>query len=241
MNADDLKHLQDTFVDGARDLLREHGRLRPIGFVVTLEAHVAEARTRGVLDFIAANATLGVRDGVATIVLDLFMDPQKLYHAVLAAFPKTREFLPELLAIGQKAGVDYPYLRVIRPVMRHAGLEVKDIIAETMRYVCNELDAFACIMQSEAWLRVVDTQREKLADVPTRLGEDQKSTEVIVSMMETHDFSRMVTVPIHREAGKTRDTGKVTGFGEALADVETDVRKSGGRFSQFLKPLGVVS
>ena len=40
MTGDDLKHVQDHFLEGAKTILRESGRLRPVGFVITLHKHV---------------------------------------------------------------------------------------------------------------------------------------------------------------------------------------------------------
>ena len=40
MTGEDLKRLQDHFLEGGKMILRESGRLRPVGFVITLHKHV---------------------------------------------------------------------------------------------------------------------------------------------------------------------------------------------------------
>ena len=131
-------------------------------------------------------------------------------------------------------------------------LEDKDIVAGTVQLICGKLDAFASIVQSEAWLRHVEPN-ETVDDIyknspDGRLRGDLKSVEIIVSTMETYECTRMVTVPIFREPDKaqgpqSRDAGKVTGFGEHVEHVVmADERgEPGGRFDGLLKPLGIAS
>lgn len=69
---------------------------------------------------------------------------------------------------------------------------------------------------------------------PKGLGQDMKSVEVVFSSMETHDFSRMITVPIHREPSETRDGGKILGFGDPT---DNEDGEHGGRMAGFLKPM----
>jgi len=40
MIGDDLKRMQDGFLEGGKSILRERGRLTPVGFIVTLHKHV---------------------------------------------------------------------------------------------------------------------------------------------------------------------------------------------------------
>ena len=66
-----------------------------------------------------------------------------------------------------------------------------------------------------------------------------------MSMMETYEFSRMITVPILRSEAKSaqnRDGGKITGFGAAVEHVvPVDEKSPVGRFDRMLKPLTVAS
>ena len=247
MTGADLKRTQDHFLEGAKKILLEHGHLRPMGFIITLHTHVeklAESGWGG--EFIDPKPTSvpGVDDDhVAVLILDLLMDWKRLYHAVLNVFPQTQSTLPGLLAIGKDVGVDDPYMRVMRPFLEVTKLDEKDVIAATLRQVCAKVDAFACIMQSEAWLRIVGPS-ENVADVPDRLGQDKKSIEIALSSMETYDFARMLTLPIHRKAGsKKRDEGKILGFGDRTERLDTPDNTSvlKGRLVRFLKPLGVAS
>lgn len=244
MTGEDLKRMQDNMLEGAKTILRESGRFRPVGFVITRHKHIEKLLETGWgVEMIDPKACVRDTkdDTIATLILDLLMDPKRLYHAVLNVFPQTRDVLPQLIAIGEAAKVDDPYKRVMRPFLHVTKLDEKDIVAAVMRQVCEKVDAFASIMQSEAWLRVVDSTEDR-NKIPDRLGDDQKSTEVIISTMETHDFVRMVTIPIQRQATEgsaKRDEGPVVGFGapDELIDGPNDAHELKGRLVRFLKPL----
>lgn len=123
-------------------------------------------------------------------------------------------------------------MRVMRPFLRVAQMDEKDVIAATMRQICDKVDAFASIFHSEAWMRVADSPETIERAREHGLSQDAASVEVVVSSMETHSFTRMILVPIHREPSQTRDGGKVTGFGEPRENSGFE-----GRLTGFLKPL----
>ena len=246
MTGDDLKRLQDNFVETSKKILLETRRLPSVGFVVTMHKHVEKLFESGYgIEFLDPK-TACVRDvhddAIATLIVDLGMSWKKLYHAVLTVFPKTQDVLPKLLALASAIDVDDPYMRLMRPFMSANQLDEKDIMAATMRQICDKVDAFASIFHSEAWLR--EARREEIDEIyknsPGGLADDAKSVEVLISAMETHDFARMITVPILRETSKTkRDGGKITGFGERteLVDSLDDSNRLEGRMVRFLKPL----
>lgn len=250
MTSDDLKRLQDNLLEGAKRILRDSNRLQPIGFVVTLHKHVEKLLESGWgIEFIDPKACLrdAQDDSIVTLILDLAMDYKKLYHAVLNVFPQTRDVLPPLITIAEMMHIDDPYMVTMRPFLERTRLHQKDIIAATMRHVCDKLDAFACIMQSEAWIRTIDAKEDAEKVMATAdakgLGQDTKSIEVIYSSMETYDFARMITVPIHRRPGKNRDDGKLRGFGqptEVIDRPDSDYALK-GRMARFLKPLEIAS
>lgn len=253
MTGDDLKRLQNHFFAGGQQILRENGHLRPIGFVVTLHKHVEKLLKSGWgTEILGDPKATFVRDDsddrVTTLVLDLLMDWKRLYHAVLKLFPQTRDMLPGMVALAEKVRVDDPYKRVMRPFMAHTKLDEKDVIAATLRHVCNKVDAFACIMQCEAWIREVAPD-ENIDQIPDSLGDDAKSVEVVYSSMETYDFARMITAPLHRKKAsgaqqpQQRDEGAVLGFGTLTEHLDTqeDTNVLVGRFVRFLKPLDLVN
>lgn len=241
MTGDDLKRVQDTFLEGSKKILREHGRLSPVGFVVTLAKNVDKLAESGwAAELIHPKDCVRDphNDRIAALIVDLSTNWKKLYHAVVTVWPKTRQALEPMMALAQAIQIDDPYKRVMRPFLAHTQMEDKDVIAATMRHVCEKADAFASIFHSEAWLRTVDPGAEREADVPKDLGQDAKSIEVVISSMETREFTRMLSVPIHRE-GTARDEGKIIGFGDATEAIDrhdgTDVLE--GRMVRFLKPL----
>lgn len=248
MNGEDLKRMQDGFLEGSKELLLDSGHMRPMGFIVTLPEHVDKLVESGWgLEFINPK-TAHDDPKTATIIVDLSMSWKKLFHAASTVFPKAQSVLAQLLAMGREINVDDPYMRVMRPFMAHNRLDEKDVMAAVMRHICDKVDAFASIFNSEAWLRMINPKQESVDDVyenaPKGLGHDAKSVEIIVSTMETRDFSRMVTVPILRKPSKKkRDGGKVTGFGEPtqMIDSPDDREKLEGRLTRFLKPLEAAS
>jgi hypothetical protein len=251
VNGDDLKRLQDDFLAGSKKILLETGHMRPVGFVVTLRKHVDRLIESGWgLEFIdpkIARVRDAQDDEIAALIVDLSMNWRKLYHAVLTVFPQTRSTLPNLLAIGIAANVDDPYMRLMRPFMSATQLEDKDVMAATMRQICDKVDAFASIFNSEAWTRVVKTREaidEVYKNAAGSLGNDKESVEVVISSMETYDFTRMITVPILRKPSKkARDAGKITGFGELTEGIARPDNNNviEGRLARFLKPLAVAS
>lgn len=111
MTEDDLKIMQDRFMEGAKTLLLTQGRLQMAGFVITLHKHVDKLFESGWgLEFIDPKDCLrdASEDGVATLVIDLTMDWKRLYHAVLNVFPQTCDVLPQMLALGRAVDVDDP-------------------------------------------------------------------------------------------------------------------------------------
>jgi hypothetical protein len=245
MTGDDLKRMQDGFLKGAKTLLCQYEQLRPVGFVITLYKHVEKLFESGWgIEFIDPKSCVGVNgDGTATLVLDLTMGWKRLYHAVVTVFPETKEVLSPMITLAETIAIDDPYKRVMRPFLAHTQMDEKDIIAATMRHVCGKVDAYASIFQAEAWRRDVDLDKESEADVPQNLSNDAKAVEVIISSMETYDFTRMLSVPIVREGGKKRDAGKVVGFGELVEGLDTldNTNVVDGRLARFLKPLEIAS
>ena len=246
MTGDDLKQMQGHFLEGAKQLLLERGRLRPVGFVVTLHKHVEKLFESGYgIEFIDPAACVRADgDDTATLVLDLLMDWKRIYHAVVTVFPQTKDVLSPMIALAETIAVDDPYKRVMRPFLAHTRMDEKDVIAATMRHVCEKVDAYASIFQSEAWLRVVDLDKESEADVPQNLGDDTKSIEAVISSMETYDFVRVLTLPIQRDGlEKKRDAGKVVGFGDLTESLDTldNTNVVDGRLARFLKPLEIAS
>lgn len=254
MKDDDLKRIQDGFLDGAKKILKERGHISPIGFVVTMHKHVEKIFESGWgVEFIDPKSVVrdAHDDAYAVLILDLAMDWKRMYHAVLNVFPKTRDVLPQMLALGEMIKVDDPYKRVMRPFLKATNMHEKDVIAETLCHVCEKVDAFACIMQSEAWYRTIDPEAEdaaKVTETADRQGlrQDAKSIEVVISSMDTYKFARLVSVPIRRRqrpGSERRDDGKVLGFGEPTESIDTpdaDFRLQ-GRMMRFLKPLAEAS
>ena len=246
VTGEDLKRLQDHFLDRGKQILRDDNRLPPVGFVITLHKHIEKLLESGWgIEFIDPKACLRdpQDDSIATVMIDLAMDYKRLYHAILNVFPKTRDVLPPLIALAEKMRIDDPYKLTMQPFLERTQMHQKDIIAATMRHVCDKVDAFACVMQSEAWIRTIDASDDAkqiaAAAGAKGLGQDTKSVEVLFSSMETYDFARMVTVPIRRRPGKNRDDGKLRGFGEPTEvidhpDSDLVLRR---RMARFLKPL----
>lgn len=238
MTGDDLKRVQDNLLATSKKILLEDGRLKPVGFVVTMRKHIDKLLESGYgVEFIDRTECLrdAQDDRIAILMINLSMSWRRLYHAVMAVYPQTRDTLPKMIALGESVSVDDAYMRVMLAFLNATELDEKDVAAAVMRQICDKVAAFACIFHSEAWMRLVgpaETADQIRANAPQGLGQDQKSIEVVMSSMETYDFKRFITTPIHREQSATRDGGKVIGFGEP--------RENGafqGRLADFLKPL----
>jgi hypothetical protein len=244
MTGEDLKRMQDNFLETSKKIIQEEGRLRPMGFVVTLHKHIEKLFESGYgVEFIDPKDCLrdAHDDRVTTLVIDLLMDWKRLYFAVMKVFPQTRGVLPQLLVLGEEVGVDDPYKRIMRPFLEATQMNEKDVIAATMKHICGEVNAFAAILHTEAWLRMIDRRSEDAARIAEEantkgLAQDQASIEVVLSILEAHDFARTITVPVHRGAPDNpnkRDSGKVLGFGDPTV-IPAQMQ---GRMSGFLKPL----
>ena len=246
MTEDDLRRMQDGLLETAKTIMLEQDHLRSIGFVITLHKHVDKLLKSGwgaeILD--PKECLRDAQDDSNTmLIVDLMMDPKRLYHAVLNLFPKARNVLPDMIALGKSIGIgdDDTYMRTMRAFLSATELNEKDIISATMRQICGQVDAFACVLHSEAWQRTVDPSDTAAIEAARKkgLGGDMKAIEVIFSTMETHTFARTITVPVQREPSQDpnkRDAGKVLGFG---AIAETGGME--GRMSGFLKPLETAS
>jgi hypothetical protein len=249
----DLTRMQDGFVEHSKEILLDRGHMGPVGFVVTLHKHLDRLFESGYgVEFIDPK-TACVRDpdddAIATLIVDLSMSWKKLYHAVLTVFPQTQDVLPGLLAFGTEIQVDDPYKRLMRPFLMTTQLDQRDIIAEMMRQICDKASAFASVLHFEAWRRMVEPG-ESRDEISEDLGKDAKSVEILISSMETREFVRMITVPIHRAPQKKkqkkkqkRDDGKIEGFGESteIIDRPDNNNELEGRLVRFLRPLGEAS
>lgn len=250
MTGEDLKRIQDHFLEGGKEIFRERGHLHPVGFVITLHKHVEKIFETGWgLEIIdpASCVRDGQDDRIATLILDLRMDWKRMYHAVLNVFPQTRDVLPSMIALAAEVEVDDPYKRVMRPFLQATQLDEKDIIAATMRHVCGQVDAFASILQSEAWARAVDpSDKEAIRNAEQHgLRQDSQAVEIIISSMETYEITRLLMLPVQREVtthATQRDEGKVIGFGSVGEKLDTPANMhANDRFVNFLKPLEVAS
>jgi len=247
MTGDDLKRLQDTFFSGGQAILRAHARLAPIGFIVTMSKHVDKLFEHGwAMEILDRKMCMRdpKDDAIATLIVDLSMDWKKLYHSICILSPQAKGVLEPMINLAKSIAVDDPYKRVVRPFLERTNTHTKDVMAATMRHICDHVDAFASIFQCEVWFRSVDGTKENEADVPRDLSGDAKAIEAVYSTMETYEFTRMLTLPIHREPSeKARDEGKVIGFGDLKEDVDTvdNGTVTGGRFTGFLKPLSEAS
>ena len=244
MTGDDLKLVQDHFLEGAKTILLSRRQLRPVGFIITLHKNIEKLFDSGYgLKFIDPADCVHVDgDATATLVVDLLMDWKRLYHAIVTVFPPTADKLSPLITLAQSIGADDPYMRVVRPFLKHTRMDEKDVIAATMRHICGQVDAYASIFQSEALLRVLDPDREIEADISQDLSADAKSYEAVISSMETYDFTRMLTYSIQRK-GNVRGEGAIVGFGDLVECLDTpdDDNVIDGRLMRFLKPLAVAS
>jgi hypothetical protein len=250
MTGDDLKRLQDNFLATSKKILLADGNLRPVAFIVTLAKHIDKLRESSWgVEFIGPQP-MCVRDDqddrIATLILPLVMSWKSLYHAILDVFPTTRDIMPGMITLGESVpGVEDPYETVVQAFLRATNMKQKDVAAAVIREICGKVDAFACILHSEAWYRTVaptESVDQIYKDAPKSLGQDTKSVEVIVSTMETYNFARMLTMPIERELSpepSDRGGGKILGFGtmvEHLDSPDGDYVLR-GRMARFLKPL----
>lgn len=247
MTGEDLKRIQDTFFTGGQAILRTHSRLAPIGFIITMSKHVDKLFEHGwALEILDRKACLRdpKDDAIATLIVDLSMNYKKLYHSICILSPQAKGVLEPMINLARSIAVDDPYKRVVRPFLERTHTDTKDVMAATMRHICGHVDAFASIFQCEAWFRTVDTSKEDESTVPRDLGDDAQAIEALYSTMETYEFTRMLTLPIKREfSDKGRDEGKIRGFGDVIEGVDAvdNGNITSGRFTGFLKPLGVAS
>ena len=185
MTEDDLKRLQDNLFERSKKSLMKHGHIGPVGFVITHVRNIDKLLQSGYgVEFIDPKATFvcsEADDTIATLTIDLAMDWKKLYHAVLTVFPKTQNILPGLLALGAEIKLDDPYKRLMRPFLSATELDTRDIIAATMRQICDKTEAFASIFHSEAWQRAIEPG-ESPDKIPKDLGADGKSIEVLIEL-----------------------------------------------------------
>lgn len=247
MTGEDLKRIQDTFFTGGQAILRTHSRLAPIGFIITMSKHVDKLFEHGwALEILDRKACLRdpKDDAIATLIVDLSMNYKKLYHSICILSPQAKIVLESVFQLAKSMEIQDPYKHIVRPYLEHTKTHSKDVMAATMRHICGHVDAFASIFQCEAWFRTVDTFKEDESKVPRDLGNDAQAIEAVYSTMETYEFTRMLTLPIKREpSNKGRDAGNVIGFGDLIEGVDAidNGNVTSGRFTGFLKPLGVAS
>ncbi len=242
-----LKVIQNDHLEVAKRLLLEEGFVVPIGFVFTRRDQVDNLLGNGWgIEFIKPKQIFTYErmkgSEVVGLGLDFAMDWERMYHALIRVLPKYRPYLEPFIQLAKEKKLDDPYMRTMRPFMEVSKMDEKDIIAATMKSICERVEAFGAMHVSEAYIvQVTDPKdRDKMAD---DLADEPTSTEVVMCSLETHEFIRMVTIPIKREAsqpGKRRDSGKPIGFGEPQEHIyhyDEPGSKVEGRLSRFLSPL----
>ncbi len=241
---DDFKAIQDDHLRIAKELLLEEGKVYQLGFVFTQRIHLRKLQEAGwgacLLESEMASQKNPSGDDMVCLTINLSMDWERMFEAVVRVIPEVAEFLRSAIDLAKNMKVDEPYMRTMRPFLETTNLDEKDIISMTMKSICELVDASAAMHISEAYLKTVPMKMmsAELGD----LSKDDESVEIIVNSIETHDFIRMLHVPIFREPAKPgakRDSGRVIGIGEVqehLYNLKDKGSVITGRMVRFLKP-----
>jgi hypothetical protein len=238
-----LKAIQDDHLNAAKAMLTDLGFVAPIGFVFTNRGQVDNLFQGGWgIQFIQQKQVFSYdrmeKAEMVGLALDFSMDCERMYEALIRSSPKAAEVLVPLVEVGKRMNIDDLYVRTMRSFMQATNVDEKDIIAMTMRSVCEKVDAFGAMHISEAYLKQMD---HRPYGGPGDLARDLTSTEVIICSMETREYVRMLALPILREPpkeGEKRDSGKVIGFGEVqeqLSRFDDPNCVVEGRLVRFLK------
>lgn len=243
MTHEELIALQDLHLEWAKDIARKRGHISPVAFVVTTSA---KARTAVRISGMTVKG-VPAADKAEVALMTVMMhedDWEYLYNALAqlwpTLFPDRPFVLAELLALGQKDHIDFPYMRVVRPFLHVTGMEARDVVCELVRFVARQCDAEAVICICEAWMRTMTEEEHEAgktrADLPARLGDDAQATEHVVCTLDAGaPLARMVSSRIlRRSTKKGRDAGKVLGFEDGEAVVDTTGHDLVGRMVRFV-------
>lgn len=119
---------------------------------------------------------------------------------------------------------------VFNALMKHLNIEYKDVVARDIELVIKKTDAIAIVKIDESW--VVESKNMKLAEEWKGSYEHHPDArEALMSVLETPDYTRMMSVPFKRNKPKT---GRVIGFDDPKIYGNDDKGTStSGRFTHF--------
>lgn len=245
MNAAELKRYQEHVLTVAKVQLMKRRRYYPMAFILArlmgVDQHV-RARCVRVEDWAAMEDDGSTPMQLASFVVPLsYDDPATLvgYLKMLGQDPEASSAMfDRLLSLGHAAEVNAEK-RILDLLNKHYGWDGKDIAARFLKEMCRRTEAIAIVKVDEVWHRTahaaIGSSPEQIrAGIPASLAEDPLATEALMCSMETPEFVRALVQPFTR---RKRDTGKVSGFGQAVEmvdDFAASDTELAGRFVGFL-------
>jgi len=240
MTNDELKELQNTIVESSKQIVIADGHMVELGIVITKQSNVDAIFNGGFsIEYLDISDTFKPpSDGIAVLVVDIASDAKKLFSAACSLYPHISDKLKLAL---EKARTIFgiPESDTHRQVMRHfmevTGTSYKDIIAGTIRRICQKVNAFAALMVSGAWMLSLEEEINEDTDIPDNVSDNPNSKEVIMCSMDALEFRRMLCAPILRAPSEK----SIIGFDETEETIDNKDGESPleGRFLEFLNPV----
>lgn len=149
---------------------------------------------------------------IIVLVLDLALSTKDALTTLKNDMePGAVALINQLEKEGAKFGVKDPELGVLNGLLHHLKMSHKEVAMMALRNAIKRTDAFAVIQLDEAFVHEAHGD-EAVAKVNAHKGPVETMDnvdEVIMSVMETDGFTRMLTAKFVRDVPKT---GKITGF-----------------------------
>jgi hypothetical protein len=245
-----LKQWQNDVLDIAKKNLRRDGELRPVAFFLT-EAMGLDEDLKQVaiaLDKNSKGTFLPLTDAsikpadTVIVVMDMVLGYEQALDVIKKSIPPDQAALiTSMEEAGHRFGVENPSVAVAKAVMKHFGMDIKDVVAMAVKLIIKKTDAIAYIKLDETWVVEAKGKSENAASDFSKFTKEHGSLEhhpeakeALTSFLETDGFVRMVSIPFNRNRPKT---GRIIGFGEVKEWIEEegngDLAKMEGRFSHL--------
>ena len=239
MTEEQLIGIQNIFFDMSKKLLLTEGRAEQVGFIITGKGNEDKVLEGGQynLQYLPGGAEKENADH-SVLFVDMEPDDDVILQQLSHLDPSNTDIITQAVAMGMSVfgmSRDKAITSTLDVVLSKIQANRKDIVAWTVREICKSTKAFAFIHVCEAYCMQMEAEEGR--NYNRSLADDERSTECLMSSMESYNFRRMMVASINREPSPKeapRDTGKVISVEDPQSTIDRDFKDLGGRFMQLL-------
>lgn len=246
-----LSKFHDGCLNVAKQRMNESGAAPGVAFVWGKKMEVGPWLRKSLMDLESGvritdeMASVNPGQGIMLGIPCLYGDQALLVHMLKYLSTNPEEgtaIIDHSIAMAKHFGVENPYTTILKVFKQQYGLCEKQIVADFIRKVCQEIDAVAFVKTDEIWMvdniKKDDNQsmEELKKGLPKELSEHPDRKEAVQSFLETKTYRRVLLAPFTRKSDKPEEPGyKELIWGEqAVMEDTVEHQTFSGRFTNLL-------